>query len=49
MDYRTIGNLISGFGAKIVAAGIALSVAHSAFYYITDAFSKVNAAFPALN
>lgn len=45
MDPRTIGQLISGFGAKVLVAGVALWCAVEAISYITTAFAQVNAAF----
>lgn len=45
MDPRTIGQLISGFGAKVVVIGVALWCAIEAISYITSAFAQINNAF----
>lgn len=45
MDPRTIGQLISGFGAKLLAAGVALWCAIEAVSYITTLFAQVNISF----
>lgn len=45
MEPRTIGQLISGFGAKVVVIGVALWCAIEAISYIRLAFAQINNAF----
>jgi len=45
MEPRTIGQLISGFGAKVLVAGVALWVAIEAVGYISTLFAQINSAF----
>jgi hypothetical protein len=45
MDPRTIGQLITGFGAKLLACGLAIWCACTAASYIIDAFAQINHAF----
>lgn len=45
MDPRTIGQLISGFGAKALVAGVAIWCAIEAISYIRLAFAQINNAF----
>lgn len=45
MDPRTIGQLIGGFGAKVVVIGVALWCAIEAISYITSTFAQVRNAF----
>lgn len=45
MDPRTIGQLISGFGAKCIVAGVAIYVAAYACIAVVDAFARINNAF----
>jgi hypothetical protein len=42
MDSRTIGQLISGFAVKAIAAGLAIYVAVTVAHYVTHVFSAVN-------
>lgn len=45
MDPRTIGQLISGFGAKVLVAGLAVWCAVEAISYIGTLFGSINQAF----
>lgn len=45
MDPRTIGQLISGFGAKVLVAGVALWFGMEVIGYIAEAFGQINNAF----
>jgi hypothetical protein len=42
MDSRTIGQLISGFAVKAMAAALALYVASEVAAYVTHVFGAVN-------
>lgn len=44
MDPRTIGQLIAGFGAKLIVVIVALCVAHEAYTFITDVFTSIDGA-----
>ena len=48
MDNRTIGYLVSGFGAKVIVAGVAVWVAAYAGIAIVDLFQRVTDALGAL-
>lgn len=45
MDPRTIGQLISGFGAKVLAVGLAIWCAVEVIGYVADVFGQINNAF----
>lgn len=45
MDPRTIGQLISGFGAKVLVAGVALWFGIELIGYIAEVFAQINNAF----
>lgn len=45
MDPRTIGQLITGFGAKLIVVIVALWCAHEAITYISTAFGAIDKAF----
>lgn len=48
MDNRTIGYLVSGFGVKLIVAGVAVWVASYAGIAIVDLFQRVTDAFGAI-
>jgi hypothetical protein len=45
MDARTIGQLISGFGAKVLVAGLALWCVSEAVQFIASTFGQISSAF----
>jgi hypothetical protein len=45
MDPRTIGQLITGFGAKLLAVGLAIWCACEVIGYVTATFAQINHAF----
>ena len=45
MDPRTIGQLITGFGAKLIVVGVALWCAYEAVSYIHLTFTQISSAF----
>lgn len=46
---RIIGELIEGFGIKIIGGGIAVYLAYSVAVYVAGAFHQVSAAFNAIH
>lgn len=45
MDPRTIGQLITGFGAKLLAVGLAIWCASEVIGFVAEAFGQINNAF----